>query len=278
LQRRLDELPGASRTLSFIDTLRILNRAVSADDPAEERIPDTRAGVSELLFLLPKGDLARFATVDQAEANLIVRTGEVGSAAVRRLTDGIESLLEESALPGAPRTYVTGNALLLTRAADGVAAGQPLTVGFAALSIFILLSAGMRSVGLGLVAMVPNVVPVLIFFGALGAGAASLSLPTSLIGSVALGIAIDATAHFLVRYRDERDAGLGPEEAAQRCVEQVGRPIAIATATLFLGFGSVCFSEFATLREFGALSAMTMLVCSLTDLLLLPALLIRLRL
>jgi predicted RND superfamily exporter protein len=278
LQRRLDELPGASRTLSFIDTLRILNRAVSADDPAEERIPATRAGVSELLFLLPKGDLARFATVDQAEANLIVRTGEVGSASVRRLTDGIESLLQEAALPGAPRTYVTGNALLLTRAADGVAAGQPLTVGFAALAIFILLSAGLRSLGLGLVAMLPNVVPVLIFFGALGAGTASLSLPTSLIGSVALGIAIDATAHFLVRYRDERDAGLGPEEAAQRCVEQVGRPIAIATATLFLGFASVCFSEFATLREFGALSAMTMLVCSLTDLLLLPALLIRLRL
>jgi predicted RND superfamily exporter protein len=278
LQRRIDELPGASRTLSFVDTLRILNRAVSADDPAEERIPDTRAGVAELLFLLPKGDLARFATVDQAEANLIVRTGEVGSAAMRRLTDGIEAVLGESALPGAPRIFVTGNALLLTRAADGVAAGQPFTVGFAALAIFVLLSAGLRSLRLGLVAMLPNVIPVLIFFGALGAGAASLSLPTSLIGSVALGIAIDATAHFLVRYRSERDAGLDPEEAAQRCVEEVGRPIAIATATLFFGFGSVCFSEFATLREFGALSAMTMLVCTLTDLVLLPALLIRLRL
>ncbi|MFQ5974328.1 MAG: MMPL family transporter, partial [Alphaproteobacteria bacterium] len=103
-------------------------------------------------------------------------------------------------------------------------------------------------------------------------------LPTSLIGSVALGIAIDATAHFLVRYRAERRAGVSPEEAALRCGRRVGRPVAIASLMLALGFLSVTYSQFTTLREFGWLTAMTMGVCCLTDLVLLPAILVRLRL
>ena len=139
----------------------------------------------------------------------------------------------------------------------------------------VLLSVGLRSVRLGAVAMLPNVVPVLVFFGLLGLGAAPLSLPTSLIGSVALGIAIDATAHYLVRYRAERAAGAGPEQAVALTGLNVGRPVAIAALMLTLGFLSVSASEFATLRQFGALTAFTMAACAATDLLLLPAVLVR---
>ena len=278
LQQRIEALPDVSRTLSFLDTLRVLNRAVEADDPAEERIPDTRAAVSELLFLIPKSDLQRFVTVDQSRANLIVRTGEVGSEALRALTGRIDAARAEAPLPAGARTELTGNAILLTRAADDVARAQPRTVALAAVTILLLLSLALRSPGLGLVAMVPNVVPVLLFFGILGLGAAPLSLPTSLIGSVALGIAIDATAHFLVRYRTERRAGCDPAEAARRCSLHVGRPVAVASVMLCLGFLSVAFSEFATLRQFGVLSAVTLGICAFTDLLLLPAILVRARL
>jgi predicted RND superfamily exporter protein len=277
LQRRIDALPGVSRSHSFVDTLRVLNRALAADDPAEERVPDSRAAVTELLFMFPKPDLSRLATVDQSAANVVVRTGEVGSAAVRALVAGIEEILADGVLPAGLRSAVTGNAVLLNRAADGVARSQPLTVGLAALCILLLLAVGLGSLRLGLVAMVPNVVPVLIFFGALGLGAAPLSLPTSLIGSVALGIAIDATAHFVVRYRSERGLGASPEEAAARASLFVGRPVAIASVMLICGFLSICFSEFATLRQFGYLSAGTLLVCALADLALLPALLVRWR-
>ncbi len=278
LQIRIDDLEGVSRTNSFVDTLRVLNRAVARGDPAEERIPDSRAGVSELLFMFPKSDLARFSTVDQSAANLIVRTGEVGSASMRKLSDRITAVLGDGLLPEDIEAVVTGNALLLNRAADGVARSQPLTVGLAAVTIFVLLALGLRSVRLGLVAMIPNVLPIVIFFGALGLGAAPLSLPTSLIGSVALGIAIDATAHYLVRYRAERDGGLGPEQAVERTSVVIGRPVAIASAMLVLGFLSVTASDFATLRQFGFLTAFTMAVCFLADLVLLPALLVRMRL
>ena len=121
--------------------------------------------------------------------------------------------------------------------------------------------------------MVKGCVPVLV----LGVGVAPLSLPTSLIGSIALGIAIDDTMHFLVAYLARRTKGATPENAARACIKQVGRPIFMTSVMLVIGFLVILASGFATLREFGVLTAVTMAVCLTTDLILLPALLVRTR-
>jgi predicted RND superfamily exporter protein len=276
LQQRLDAIPGVTRTHSLLDTLRLMNRALARDDPAEERVPDTRGGVAELFFLLPKSDLQRFATVDQSSANVIVRTGVVGSHALRELGDRIEHALADDLPPGF-QARVTGNAVLLARAADGVASSQSRSIGATTAAVFFVLWLSLRSFPLALLAMVPNLVPVAIFFGVLGAGLAPLSLPTSLIAAIALGLAIDSTVHFLFRYRVERRAGHAPARAAELCGRHVGRDIAVAELMLACGFLAVAASQFATLREFATLSSFTVLLCALCDLMLLPALLVRLR-
>jgi predicted RND superfamily exporter protein len=272
----VERLPGVTHTASIADLLRALNRAIEADDPAQERVPDTRAGVAELLQFVPKNDTQRLLTTDHARANLVVRTGTVGSEAVEALAAGLERTAA-AVLPDSLQSRVTGNAILLSRSADGIATGQLQSVCLAAGSIFLLILAGLRSLPLAVVAMIPNVVPVLLFFGMLGAGLAPLSLPTSLIGSVALGIAIDDTVHYIARYRTERMAGLPPDEASQRTSRSVGAAIVIACAMLVAGYSIIALSGFATLRQFGLLSAGTMLLCLVTDLILLPALLVRWR-
>jgi uncharacterized protein len=274
LEARVARLPSVSRTYSMADLLRVLNRAVERDDPGEERIPDSRAGVTELIQLAPKDEMGRFANANQSRANLIVRTGEVGSAAIRQLTHGIRGAARQ-ALPEPMRAEVTGNAILLARSADGIARSQPRSVGIAAVAIFALMSAALRSLRLGAIAMIPNLLPVAVYFGMLGLGAAPLSLPTSLIGAMALGIAVDDTAHYLVRYCRERAAGLSADEAARRTSAAVGRPIAVTSIVLAAGFGVILLSDFATLRQFGLLSAATILICMAADLALLPALLVR---
>ncbi len=95
---------------------------------------------------------------------------------------------------------------------------------------------------------------------------------------MALGIAIDDTMHFLVRYRRARRAGRDAAAASRECVREVGRPIAITSVMLVLGFAVVALSGFETLSEFGALIGLTMGVCLATDLVLLPAILVRARL
>lgn len=276
LQARIDGIDGVSHSASMIDTLRVMNRAVERDDPAEERIPDTSAGVMELLQLAPKDEMGRFVNGNQSRANLIVRTGEVGSAAIRELVAALRAEIRAELGEGMSAEPV-GNAILLARSADGIAGAQARALGLASLAIFGLVTIALRSWRLGLIALLPNVFPVLLFFGLLGLGFAPLSLPTSLIGAVALGIAIDDTVHFLVRYRRERDAGATPAEASRRTGFSVGRPIAITSAMLSAGFGVIALSSFATLQEFGLLFATTIGLCLVADLLLLPALLIRLR-
>ena len=278
IQERVDRLEGVGRTLSFTEPMRMLNRAFNLDDPAHEKIPDTRPGVTELLFMIPKNELQRFTTVNHGRSNVIIRTGEVGSSAILRLSAAIQEQLLEIDFPEGIAARVTGNAILLARSADGIAKGQPVSVAIAAIMIFLLVSAGLRSLGIGAVAMVPNLIPVLVYFGVLGLGAAPLSLPTSLIGCMALGIAIDDTVHYVVRYRAERRAGADPAAAARLTTRFVGRPIAITSAVISLGFLMVTLSDFATLQEFGLLSALTMVICLVTDLVLLPAILVRARL
>jgi len=182
IQREAEAIPAVSRTLSLVDIVRVMNRVMSRDDPEAERIPDTRGAVAELIFMAPKGDLDRYTNVNHSRANVLVRTGVVGSAAVRSVAARLESAISQGALPEGIEADVTGNAILLSRSADGIARRQPQTVCLAALAIFLLVAVSFRSVRLGSVAMVPNLVPVVIFFGALGLGAAPLSLPTSLIG------------------------------------------------------------------------------------------------
>jgi hypothetical protein len=128
--------------------------------------------------------------------------------------------------------------------------------------------------GLGLLAMPTNVMPVLNFFGMLGAGVATLSVPTSLIGCVALGIAVDDTCHFLQVFREQRARGQSAEDAALHCIVEVGRPMVVTSIMLVAGFLVMLFSSFATLREFGLLTAITMGLCLATDVGMLPALLV----
>ncbi|MCP4003657.1 MAG: MMPL family transporter [bacterium] len=277
VQEALMEVAGVSQVLSVVDLVKTANRALGEGKPEAERIPETRPGIAEVLFMIPKSRTRRFSTSNHSAANLVVRTGRMGSAAIRELERGISKVLAAENLPPGIRSAVTGNAILLNRSADSIAGRQILQVSVVTFAIWLLVLYVFGSQRLALLAIAPNIVPVLLFFGVLGAGAAPLSLPTSLIGSIALGIAVDDTVHFLVAYRRLREAGNSPEEAAIDCIRRVGRPIIITSIVLVVGFLVLWPSGFVTLREFGALCAMTMGICLITDLTLLPALLVKAR-
>jgi predicted RND superfamily exporter protein len=278
IQQDIEGIEGVGEVISVVDFITVIHGALEGKPPAEAGIPDTRPAVAEIVFMIPKNRLRRFATSNHSSANLVVRTGTIGSRQMRRLEEQIWQVVSEAiAGNGDLQAQITGNTVLLNKSADGVAGNQALTVGSAAASIFVLMWVFLRSWRLAALAMIPNIVPVLVFYGVLGLGAAPLSLPTSLIGAITLGIAIDDTVHFLVAYQRERAKGYEPREASEHCVRIVGRPIVITTVMLFIGFNVLLLSEFATLGQFGYLAAMTMVICLSTDLGLLPALVVRAR-
>jgi len=276
LERRFGSLSGVTHATSVAALVRAANQAIHEDDPHYARLPAAENGIAELLLVIPKAMRRPLVNVDQSRTNVPVRSGKQGSAAVRELVAEIEAAIGEL-VPAGLEAHITGDTVLLNRSADRLARSQLTTVGTTTLVVFAIVATLFRSLPLALVALLPNLLPVLLFYGLLGAGIAPLSLPTSLIGSIVLGIAVDDTAHFLTRYRRSRDAGASPEEAVRECGRRVGRPIVITSVMLFLGFLVVTLSGFTTLQEFGWLVGLTLAICLATDLLLLPAVLVSAR-
>jgi predicted RND superfamily exporter protein len=274
LQARIAAVPGVKSVLSAVDLLKVARQAMEGGDPAAATIPETRAETAELVFMIPKEKLRAFATSNHSSVNLLVRTDRLGSHALRDLEDALAAEIRAETLPEGVHGAVTGNTIRINRGADGIAGNQVLQLVLTISAIFAIVWIVFGRIGLGTLAMPTNVMPVANFYGMLGLGVAPLSIPTSLIGCVALGIAVDDTCHFLQVFREERERGKSAEDAALHCTVEVGRPMVVTSVMLIAGFLVMLASSFATLREFGYLTAITMGLCLATDVGMLPALLV----
>jgi hypothetical protein len=139
--------------------------------------------------------------------------------------------------------------------------------------IFAVLSFMFLSTKVGFLSLLPNVLAILIFFGAMGWAGVPLNLGTSIIASIAIGIAVEDAIRYLARLSAEIQATHDQEVAIFQTVATVGKPIIYASAALGLGFLTLLFSNFVPIQKFGVLTAITIAAAFVNDLVLLPALL-----
>jgi hypothetical protein len=117
------------------------------------------------------------------------------------------------------------------------------------------------------------VLAILILFGVMGWAGITLNLGTSVIASIAIGIAVEDAIRYLARLSDETRATDDQDEAIARTIASVGKPIIYASTALGLGFMVFLFSNFVPIQTFGFLTALTVITALVNDLVLLPALL-----
>jgi signal transduction histidine kinase len=130
----------------------------------------------------------------------------------------------------------------------------------------------------GLIAILPNCFPILMNFGIMGWLGIPLSAPTSLIASIAIGLAVDDTIHYLYRYNREFKKDLDKDRALGDTLKNIGKPIIFTTLTISIGFFVLMFSHFKPTATFGFLMVITMLTALMGDLILLPALMLHVEL
>ncbi len=131
-----------------------------------------------------------------------------------------------------------------------------------------------RSVKLGLISMIPNILP--LFFGAafMYIAGIDLNLGSSLVASVCLGIAVDDTIHFLSNYyRLRNDEGMSVEDSIRSIYTFTGTALVITTMILVTGFGVYIFGDFVPNVHFGTLTAVVLFMALVVDMFFLPALL-----
>jgi hypothetical protein len=167
----------------------------------------------------------------------------------------------------------TGSLILLNEATDDIVWGQITSLGFALVVIFVVLSLLFLSIKVGLLSLLPNVLAILILFGVMGITGITLNLGTSIIASIAIGIAVEDAIRYLARLSDEIRTTHDQEKAIFQTISTVGKPIIYASTALGLGFMVFFFSSFVPIQKFGFLTALTVAVAFVNDLILLPALL-----
>ena len=266
------EIGGATSIAGF---LAYQNQLLHGDDPEWRRLPDD-AGLAEQLLLAGAGDRLD-ALIDPRRARTLVRARSFESdpAASAALIERVRARL--AALPAPLVGRVTGEVVVLNETLDDVARGQLRSLGLAVLTIWGVLAAMFTSLRIGLVALFPNLLPVAIFFGALGFSGTPLSSSTSLIACIALGIAVDDTIHYFARFNRDAKRSADEVSAVATALGAVFRPVSFTTLGICLGFLALSRSELASQVQFGWLAAFTLASAWLVDVTLTPALCSRLR-
>lgn len=289
LQLYIDSLPGVEKTVSFVDYCEMLDRGIQEIplEPLEGELvepppPESKTtfwanpaqlqGVMRLVFLNAASISGVVNHPNYSRTVILVRTSLSRSRDIAALVDKIQAFAHKT-FPPELTVRPTGNLILLTRTADDIIAGQIHSLALTAGVIFVIMAAMFLSVRVGLMAMVPNIFPLSIFFGLMGISGAELNFGTNIIASIALGVAVDDTIHIMTRLGSSVRATGNQEQALLQTLSTVGKPALYASLVLFLGFLTLCFSTFVPVREFGFLSAVTLLMGLVGEIALLPALL-----
>jgi len=289
LQRFLATLPGITSSISIVDYLELLESGLQRGQggdlvvdetgnivPAEppKRFWDDPRQLEPVLQMVAASPetFASVVTPDFRVANVLVRTRLSGSREIERTLAAIRQYIAGH-FPAEYPVRLTGDLVLMTGTTSEVVAGQVESLSLAFGVIFLVLATMFLSLRIGFLAILPNVLPVLVFFGLMGWLGILLNLGTSLIATIALGIAVDSTVHYMARLNRELRGETDQEAAIRRTLATVGQPILYTTVALVLGFLVFAFSSFVPIQSFGVLASVTLAAGLGANLVLLPALL-----
>ena len=276
LQQRLQDTPGVDRTLSIVDSMKLLNQALHQNQPAFFRLPSRQDILEEMLELIESDprELSRdFLSEDHTALRILVRSSLFESTRLQALTDRVQQLAGPLVPPSA-QLNTTGTLVLMNLTSDQLAREQMKSLLLSVTFIATILIFLCRSFKVGLMCMIPAGLPVLMFFGVLGWTGLSLNVNTSVIAAIAIGIGVDNCIQYLVRFQRCRNEGLSLQAATRQSLTRAGGPMSAAAAVVALGFLVFGLSRFAPVSQFGLLSASVMGFNLLTNLLLLPILLL----
>jgi predicted RND superfamily exporter protein/CRP-like cAMP-binding protein len=260
-----------SKSVSVADYVRKMHREMHGGDPAFEVIPDTADEVAQYLLLLEGRDLAKFVDFDAASANVVVRHSLTGSAALSALRERIDGHVRRHFPPGL-QARPTGEAILTNNAVDFLAVNELQSLGGTLLIIAVIHAALFMSLRVGVLSLIPNLVPVLSVYGLMGLVGIPLNIATALVATIAIGIAVDDTVHHMVTYSRRLQVHHDQERAMFETLRAQGRPIVYVSAALIATFLVLPFSNLTSTVQFGWLAAFVIATSLVGELTLTPVL------
>lgn len=274
--------PGVIQVSQVGDIVKRLNRSMHGDNDDWYRIPEQRELAAQYLLMyqlsLPFGlTLENLVTPDFDASRFVATLGRVES---QQITD-LEARAYQWLATHAPELSVrdgaanrgAGPAMMYANTASKITSTMTKATFVALIGISILLCFALRSIGWGLLSMIPNVIPAVIAFGIWGLINGHISMTVALVSTMTLGIVVDDTVHFLSKYlHAKRHYGHNPQVALRYAFTTVGVALVITTIVLVIGFGVMSLSPFEPSARMAELALITISSALIFDLLFLPAL------
>ncbi|MBL7726258.1 MAG: MMPL family transporter [Dinghuibacter sp.] len=302
LEDSLYQHPALGKPTSLVDGLKFIYRARTMNDTVEQLdgeawslvkqgllqqgLDSSRKGASTGVNKL----MSSFIDSAKHEMRISVPMADVGTLELNRILGEIEQrvnsildsskniyILKEGAVADSTKFQVafTGTTVTFLEGSNYIIKGLKESIFWAFLLIAISMLFLFRSWRILLCSLIPNVVPLIITAGLMGWMGIPLKPSTVLVFSVTLGIAIDITIRFLVNYRQVLPQyGNNPMETVKQTIRQTGLSIIYTSLVLIAGFVIFIFSGFGGIKALGLLTTITLLVATVTNLVLLPVLLL----
>lgn len=272
--------PDVRHVNTITDTYKRLNKSMHGDDPHWYKLPDARDLAAQFLLMyemsLPYGlDLNDQVNMDKSGTRIVVTIDTMSSNEVLALEQKVNNWL----LTNMPdiRFDVSSTDLMFANIGKRNITSMLRGTVLALVMISFILIFAFRSIRLGLISLIPNLLPAGIAFGLWGIFYGKVGLSLSVVTGITLGIVVDDTIHFISKYRRARiEMDLGRQESVRYAFSTVGMALWITSVVLVCGFIVLSFSHFTMNSEMGLMTAITIAFALVLDFLLLPPLLMAL--
>lgn len=272
--------PEVAHVSSYTDIIKRLNQAMNSDDAGFYRIPESRELSSQYSLLyemsLPYGQgITNIVSMDKRKTLVMVTAWTADSKTILQLNERAEQWLRDNA-PEPMHVFGSGFDMMFNKMAMQNVPSMVYGSILCLLLVSIILVFVFRSWFLGLISIITNLFPALMSFGIWGFVSGRIGIGVASVATLTFGLVVDDTIHFLSKYNNARRQGLSVRKSVDKSITTVGLAMITTTLVFAAGFGILWFSHYTANSDMGFMTATTILLAVIIDLLLLPSLLVTL--
>jgi uncharacterized protein len=278
LQVKLDEYPELSRPMSIVEAAKFARQGYYNGNPKQYKLP-TGPERAFVMAYLPKNMgsnqlLSRFADSTLKTTRIIYNVADVGSIRINSLKNKIRTEVDSIFKSNSHLVSITGGSIIAAKGNNYLVNSLFISLLAAIIIISIFMSWMFRRGKMVLLSIIPNLIPLLLTAAAMGFIGIPLKPSTVIVFSIAFGISVDNSIHFLSKYRQELKRTNNNSRASVVCaIRETGVSMIYTSIVLFFGFGIFVASSFGGTVSLGILVALTLLVALFSNLILLPSIL-----
>lgn len=281
LEERINEIPQLSRPISVVSLVKYSKQAYYNGNPQYYQLPTSQENSFILSYAKnsnTEADLLKsFVNSTGRYARITTFMKDIGTDKMERIEEDLQTEINKLFPAENYNVIMTGKALVFQKGTNYLVKNLAISLSLAIFLIALFMAYLFRSFRMIVISLIPNLLPLLITAGLMGYLGVPLKPSTILVFSIAFGISVDDTIHFLAKYRQELQVNNWKiKKSVYGALRETGVSMFYTSIVLFFGFSVFTLSSFGGTVALGALVSATLLFAMLSNLLLLPSLLLSL--